>query len=140
MGKTRPPFNASALALISLAFAIATFAGGKKQRDWITGTLLSVSKDPETAITSATRAISQAEDIVNRRLQYTVDTAGATYVLKVFNPTPPGSSTRLPPPQVPDIRVGDKVEIAVKKNEAWLLDTAGKEHLCTVLKRIEKLQ
>ena len=140
MGKIRPPFNASALALISLALAIATFAGAKKQRDWIPGTLLSVSKDAETAITSATRAISQAEDIVNRRLQYTVDTPGATYVLKVFNPTPPGSSTRLPPPQVPDIRVGDKVEIAVKKNEAWLLDTAGKEHLCTVLKRIEKLQ
>src|SRR5882724_9637262 len=123
------PAGTAALALAWFAFASAGFAGDKKQRDWCPATVVQVSKDSEGAKASATKVISQADDTVNLRLQYTLDTAEAIYVLKVFNPTPPGSSTRLPPRPAPKVKAGDQVEIAVKKNDAWLLDSAGKEHL-----------
>lgn len=130
--------NTTLIASISLILTIAASAGDKKQREWISGTLLAESKDAAGPRTAASRVISQAQDSVSIQRQYTVQTSDAIYTLKLFDPTPPGSSTRLPPPPAPKVQAGDAVKIAVKKNEVWLLDTAGKEHLCTIVNKVER--
>jgi hypothetical protein len=124
-------------ALIVLAIAITVFAGDKKQREWIPATVVSISKQAEPEKTRPQNLSIQGDGTVNARFEYSVETHDAVYVLEVVSAAAPGSS-RWPAPRQPKMETGDKVEIAIKNKQVWLLDTAGKEILCTVVKKVAK--